>query len=443
MLIRRRGRMRSSKREKAKDSMATSKLEKRVPQNGSKTPGAGEVKGSVEIQSGSIRVSSLELIDNDLARFLLEKDPSERVDIVRGGLKIGLTAIQDYLSVAKTDYVKREFENWWNKVEGSLKESFGKEGALEHSLELYLGDEGRLPKELAKHFDPNQANSIGHQFKTIVERHISGDGSKLMELLNPTNDKSPLKKLQDQWQKDIRELRDLFKKAEGQAEEAEKGTQKGKVYEELVFEYLEEIAAKYGDEAEFVGNKEGIPGNKKGDILVAINPKEIHGKNLQIVLEAKNTSKSLNKIKNEIEEAMENRDAAVGIAVFSHAEKMPVIKRSKAGPFRHYGGMLMCVFDPSERESLALEVAYQVARIEALSSLSSVTGSVDTEGARKLIDDATSMLDDLDSAKNEVKKIIKSASKTDGLISGAAEEIRELLDEASGLLITKDPGVEG
>ena len=54
------------------------------------------------------------------------------------------------------------------------------------------------------------------------------------------------------------------------AEEAERGTAKGRSFEERVYEALERIAAPRGDSATHTGGERAEGGGKKGDILVEL-----------------------------------------------------------------------------------------------------------------------------------------------------------------------------
>ena len=69
-------------------------------------------------------------------------------------------------------------------------------------------------------------------------------------------------------EKQLQGLRDEKQKLEELAEERERGTAKGRSYEEAVAEAVDRIAAVQGDDSEAVGDERGA-GGRKGDVLVA------------------------------------------------------------------------------------------------------------------------------------------------------------------------------
>ena len=71
-------------------------------------------------------------------------------------------------------------------------------------------------------------------------------------------------------EKQLQGLRDEKQKLEELAEERERGTAKGRTYEEAVAEAVDAIAAVQGDVADAVGDERGA-GGKKGDVLVGID----------------------------------------------------------------------------------------------------------------------------------------------------------------------------
>ena len=100
-------------------------------------------------------------------------------------------------------------------------------------------------------------------------------------------------------------------------QEAQRSTRHGLAFEDAVFEFVNRRRQE-GDVATRTGNTTGvIRNNKKGDVVIQLGP-ESPAPGARIVVEAKeDQSYTLQKALGEIEEARRNRDAAVGLFVFS------------------------------------------------------------------------------------------------------------------------------
>jgi hypothetical protein len=145
------------------------------------------------------------------------------------------------------------------------------------------------------------------------------------------------------------------------AAEAERGTAKGRTYEESVFEALDAISVGQGDDCDAVGDVPGV-GGKKGDVVVALDACAGPARG-RIVFEAKNARLSKKQALAELDEAMRARDADYGIFVVPCADKLP----AKTSDLREFGGdKLFVVFDPDEGGRISLEVAYKLARRRVL-----------------------------------------------------------------------------
>lgn len=394
------------------------------------------VSPEVQILADDVIIKNIVLTDRDLASFLQEQEESVRPDLVRRGLKIGLLALRDYVTVAKADYVEKEFETWWHRFQQTLNGTFdGDNGTLAQQMKRYFGEEGQVAKTMARHFDPENVGSFPRQFREIIERNISGDGSPLRRLLDPEDKGSPLNKLQESLRKELQELREFISREEGKDEEAELGTQKGRIYEQFVFDVIDGIGARFGDTVEFVGNMTGVNGSKHGDVLVTLNSRQTNGKVVKVVFEAKDRKESLPALTKELDSALENREATRAIAVFHDEDAIPVKKLY--GAYRQYKDHYFCIMN-EEDGLLALEIAYQQARIDALSQEMEFVGEVDTARARRLLDEAIGKLDSLNTMKSRLNRVSKEAMAVRGDLGGFQEDLRDLLDQSLDALTVED-----
>ena len=127
-------------------------------------------------------------------------------------------------------------------------------------------------------------------------------------------------------------------------EEAARSTTHGLAFEDAVFEHLHREAQRLGDVAAAVGGTTGqIKNCKVGDCVVELGP-ECAAPGARIVVEAKEKSGySLADVREEIETARKNRDAQVGLFIFS----------SKSAPegielLSRYGNDVVIVWDAED-----------------------------------------------------------------------------------------------
>ncbi len=142
-------------------------------------------------------------------------------------------------------------------------------------------------------------------------------------------------------------------------EESERSTQHGLVFEDAVCAYLEFHSHQTGDIATRTGATTGLIKNcKKGDCVVELNP-DSAAPGAKVVIEAKEKiGYTLNEARAEIETARQNREAQVGLFVFS--------KKTSACGFEDVfrsGNDVFVVWDPEDSETnLHLKIALTLAR---------------------------------------------------------------------------------
>jgi hypothetical protein len=166
-------------------------------------------------------------------------------------------------------------------------------------------------------------------------------------------------------------------------QESERSTQHGFVFEDAVCEYLEHYARQTGDLATRTGQMTGLIKNcKKGDFVIELGP-DSAAPAAKIVLEAKQDADfNLSKSRDEIETARKNRDAQVGVFVFSRRTAPSGIEEV----FRH-GNDVFVVWDPEDDATdLQFKVALTLARALCIrKEQSSRSQSADFEAISKAI----------------------------------------------------------
>ena len=144
-------------------------------------------------------------------------------------------------------------------------------------------------------------------------------------------------------QKDLQKLRDEKQKLEEVDAEREKGTAKGRTFEELVADALEEIALAQGDSSEPVGDLKGST-RRTGDVVVSIGAADGPARG-RIVFEAKNAKLSQPDARKELDRGMAERDADFAVLVVPAEEKVP----ARMQTLREYdGNKLLATLDAED-----------------------------------------------------------------------------------------------
>ncbi len=165
-----------------------------------------------------------------------------------------------------------------------------------------------------------------------------------------------------------REFEDLSRVAveRARAEAQEKGAQKGRNYQDLVFHALNEIAKVFGDTAELIADRPGLEG-KEGDIIVTLHARDTGGVLVRLVVEAKDGPVGERPVRRELDTAMIQWGAAAAIAVYSREEYMP---KGTTPLAERDANSYLCLYDKDiPHDSLSLRLAYRVARILTLEAL--------------------------------------------------------------------------
>ena len=145
-------------------------------------------------------------------------------------------------------------------------------------------DTGHLSKSLDELFSDGSSSAVQHRIKELVAEALQRSREDMTKLFTSSDGSNPLARTIDEiraadkrQREDLRQLalqvqqlRDEKQKLEELAEERERGTAKGRTYEEAVAESVDGIAAVQGDSCEAVGDERGA-GGKKGDVVVGVD----------------------------------------------------------------------------------------------------------------------------------------------------------------------------
>jgi hypothetical protein len=355
------------------------------------------------------RIEELVKPDGDLARILLEhvgaddsvmaRALAERIGESSPLFKLLSPTEKNGLIASLEAYIRGVFEEQRKAIVGEFSLD-NKDSALSRFLDLLVVKNGELASHLSDRIDdavgelsldrPDSALSRlvagvdKAQQKIAAEFSLDNDESglnKLKTMLSETkgaiessltlDDKgSALSRLREEMLEAVgkiaqgntdfhAEMRGALAELRARKEEAQRSTIHGIAFEEQVGGVLAGLVQRVGDLCEATGNSAGvIQYNKKGDFVVTLGP-ESHAPGQKVVWGAKeDKSYNISAALSEIAEARKNREAEVGVFVFS-------AKAAPAGlePFARYANDFIIVWDPENPATdLLVKSTFSVSR---------------------------------------------------------------------------------
>jgi hypothetical protein len=369
-------------------------------------------------------VESLVVEDECAARLVREREQSgqDPARTVTDAIGIGARVMDREHAAANTEFVKTEFERTSKQVEHEFADK-AREVAefFNNKVNEVFGPDGTQAKELEKLFSDGSSASVQNRVRELVAETMTRSREELMRAFASGDASNPLADFKNattrtiealdrrqhathqqllgqmvELEKQLQALRAEKEKLEAVEAERERGTAKGRSFEQRVAEALDSLAVAQGDDAQAVGDMPGA-GGKTGDVLVSIDA--CNGPALgSIVFEAKDRRLSRPTALAELDRALEQRSADYAVLVVPTDEEVP----SKLQPLREYNGdKLIVSIDEEAGSELALELAYRLARARVLMKRGEVDG-VDAGAVRDSVDRALQAMEDVRRVKSQL-----------------------------------------
>jgi hypothetical protein len=405
----------------------------------------------IDVIDDRVIVADLELTDAGLADIVRGVPEPLRPGLAANALRVGLHALATAGDRASVDLVRGEFDRMVEQMaatqvraaetlDATLRATFADgEGRLPRTLEEFLGDGGRLRRLTAELFDPNRRDSAIGQLHDLLGRYFDGDGSRLAQLLDPTREASPLYQFRNEVTGEFRSLGERIAALEAasraRADERARGTAKGVEFEDAVETGLADLAHGVGDVLERTGTEAGDAlRSKKGDFVLTIDPGRTAGRELRVVIEAKDRPMSRRAMAEELTAARANRGAAVALAVFT-----PEHAPTGVSPFALVGTDVYAVYDPEADGGVGLEAAFRVARVMALLTLRETGGQVDVAAIGEALQDVQFAVDNVRKMKARLTTIGSAAQEVSGLLDELRERVLGSVREIDDLVRAVEP----
>jgi len=407
---------------------------------------------SVRTAGDRVAVDGLVVDDPVAVRLVREREESgdDPVRLVLDALEIGARVLDREQAGANAEFVRTEFEKQAREVESAFGEQAAAVGErLAKQFEDVFGAEtGSLSKALERHFSDDSSGSVQQRVRVLVAEVMAQARHDLLQQFSAADGRNPLadfkaaslammKQAAEQQDTHLTAMRDRMASLERQlqglrdeksaaaqlAAERERGTAKGRTFEEAVFDAVEAIAAAQGDCAEPVGDlTEG--GGKRGDVVVAVDAATGPARG-RIVVEAKDRRISRKRSLEELAEGLDQRSAQFGVWVVPSDEELPAGVRD----LREIDGdKLFVVFDPEDPSRLGLEVAYKLARARVLLTRDEIEG-LDPALVAERVELARRAMEDVRRIKQQLTGATTAIGAARDVLDEMAATVRARLDE--------------
>jgi hypothetical protein len=416
-------------------------------------------KPHVRSSGSHVSIDGLVVDDEAAARLVRERQEAgqDPAAVIGDAIEIGARVLDREQAGANADFVKGEFEKVSRQVEREFSDRAREvSDQLEKKVDELFGEEdGHLAKELSRLFSDGSSAAVQNRVKEVVADTMQRSREDLLRQFSSSGERNPLadfkagameaiKAADDrqhktqrallgqmaELEKQLQGLRDEKSKLEEVEAERERGTAKGRTFEELVFEGVQELAVAQGDDAEAVGDLSGA-GGKTGDVVVEVGA--AGGPCLgRVVIEAKSGQRlSKPEAMKQLDRAMEVRDADFAVLVVPSEEKVPAALH----PLREYNGdKLIVTFDPDDGAPLALEVGYRLARARLLMSRAEAEG-IDSGAVHDTVERALAAMEDVRKVKSQLTGAQNGIEKAKELVDAIASGVRAHLAEIDGLVL--------
>ena len=415
---------------------------------------------TISVQGFNVLINNLTIENEELAEYLLENGTTE--EIFSGVVHAGVT----HMNLLKGSIEKNLMKEQVKIIEKNMAKTIDDAvNDMNSETAKYLGNDKKKKGIFIEGVETLQKNLIAEltgavtdekntdsaiykinqtvtdftkSFEELLEQHIEDQNESISDNFDLGDKNSIGSKLVGNVVDKLKPEIELIKKALNVQDALEETTKSGFSHEDSVQDALVSLKNN-SDIVEFTGGTTGkLARNKKGDHVVTFANEDGSLSNIKAVFESKDDKSfnSVTKVRDELDEAMKNRESSVGVFVVKNQENINKITSELFSPF---GEKYSVVVYNEEIGDLALQLAYLWAKITAYKLSEEVHSDFS-------IDDVVSSVSNLQSKLSVFKDIKKNndtaaqaTADNKALINqirselkDGFEEIRSLLEEDGG-----------
>ncbi len=410
----------------------------------------------VRVTGDRLRVDGLVVDDECAVRLAREREQAgdDPARLVADAIEIGARVLDREQTAVQADFVKAEFERAARELDAAFVERARVVAErLDRKVDEAFGPEtGHVARALERHFGDGSADAVHHKVRLVVGELAAKMREDLQKQFSSDAESNPLATFQrmaigqmrDAARRQDEQLRGMDariaalgeelvrlhaekEKLEEVAAEAERGTAKGRSYEEDVALAIDALALPLGDDAHAVGDIKESTG-KKGDVVVGIGA--CHGPAQgRIVFEAKDRRLSRPRALEELDACMAERNADYAVLVVPTETEVP----ARMHPLREYNGdKIIVAYDPAE-SPLALQVAYALARARVLMARGGPEG-VDGAAVADTVERALVALEEVRRIRQQLTGAKTQIDRASEIVGAMSDRVRAHLEEIAALV---------
>lgn len=346
----------------------------------------------ISVDEDVVVLAGLSVRDSVLASLVRNAGSDEAAeDLIADALEIGARVLVRETVGADVDYLQAELGRMAEQLVATLAGHFA-------------AADGRNPlndfKEGAIEAIRQMGGSIAEQLAAVVERSARVEAA-------------------------VAALQTQAGAAEELKAERERGTAKGRRYEEAVVESVATLATLRGDVCEGVGDTAGV-GGKTGDVVVDVEAASGPTRG-RIVFEAKTGRLSRPEMMRELDRAMEVRDADFAVLVVRDEQVVP----ARVAPLQEYDGNKMVAVLAAGESTLILQTAYALARARVL--MGATGEEIDSVAVTEAAQRALQALDELRMVKSRLTAAAGDLNSASNLLDMIAGQVRREIQQLAEL----------
>jgi len=360
---------------------------------------ASESKTTIDLEADRLRIDGLEITDNEVIEYVQDREGQTPEDVVRLAIRTGVSTLRVSETTKDMEYVRHEFDKINRDFEDQIED---------------------LQEDLKGWFDEEEGD-----FAEIIDKTFGEDGDIIDRVFDHTNDGTPMGKLYNDFEKKLKDLRDDLIRQEATENIEQQTTIKGEVFQKDLENLLGDVIRKT-DEVRFSGEEYGQLADRiVGDFVITLDETR-----QDIVIEAKDVSQITKpKIKEELNEGMENRGADYGILILKNNDAASDF----LGSFREFDQRMLYVAisdeDSDTYDKRILNLAYEWARMRTLSSQFDTGDEIDLEKIQTKITEIEDSISQFRKIRTKCRNIENARKEIESELTDIEEKVEDQIQE--------------
>jgi len=344
----------------------------------------------IDSESNTLEISNLTISDPDLVDYFGDRATEEEV---QRALKVGVLSLEVAETSREVDY-----------IEHAVTE-------LQHEFESHIDD-----------------------FTEEVESQLEENSTLIEDELDPTTDGTPTNDLKESLEQELQDVRSQIDQQFGHNELRKRTTHKGDDFEETLGHIIQDLTIGPMDDVEHTGNKSGsLNESKRGDYVITTED------GLRIVIEAKDRTSNLSKpeIKNQLDEAIRNREADTGLLVSRNASALPTTDVGWFHEFDPKRSVVVLSEDvDDEINPRFFKFAYNWSRIRAQQAQIELSEDIDAAWVDEQLEHLKDDIEDLQEMRDQAETIQQTAEELEKDLRGKETKLLRTLSEIRNEIVT-------